>query len=500
MTGSQRERMTTSPRQAPLRRQVVLGIVGAIILFAGVEVLWYRNITQLVDGLEWVTRKNRLLASIDGAFVSLKEGEAAAREFTITGDRAYISAFQEAQVRVHDQIRDIAVLSADDPVGADGVRRLTPLLSDAFDAMRQTVALRVAGDSVAARARDDSSGHDARFRAIGTVVESIDSLESAAQDTKRAEAGSAVGRTVTLTGLAFVLAFAIAGIAVQNTEREIARRREAEGRAIDAKEAAERMSLAKSEFLTRVSHELRTPLNSVIGFSNVLLRRARTRLIAQEVAYLERIRANGTHLLSVIDDLLDLSKIEAGKERLELDVVLLDRLIAETVAQLEGRLVGKEVVLRAELPPAIAPLVTDERKLKQVLINLIGNAVKFTEIGSITLRVIVDAATSEALRIEVTDTGIGIPPARQAAIFEAFEQADGSDARRYGGTGLGLSIAMSFSHLMGYQLSVASVVGQGSTFTVDLRPGVAVQPPPARASVETPMVTARRGSPGATVA
>jgi signal transduction histidine kinase len=103
------------------------------------------------------------------------------------------------------------------------------------------------------------------------------------------------------------------------------------------------------------------------------------------------------------------------------------------------------------------------------------------------------------MRIDVADTGIGIPAARQSAIFEAFEQADGGDARRYGGTGLGLSIAMSFSHLMGYQLLVASVVGEGSIFTVDLRPGVAVQAPPSRPPVETAMVTARRSSPGTAV-
>jgi signal transduction histidine kinase len=493
-------RTATPARWITLRRQVVFGIVGAIVLFAGVEVLWYRNITQLVSGLEWVTRKNRLLSSVDGAFVSLKEAEVAEREFTITGDRASLAAFRETEIRIHDQIRDIAVMSADDPVRTERLHALTPLLDGAFATMRATVALRERGDTAAARARDDSSSHDGRFRTLAAAVTAIDSAEGAEQDTKRAEAGAAVGRTATLTGLAFVLAFVIAGIAVQRTEREITRRRDAERKAIDARDAAERMSQAKSEFLTRVSHELRTPLNSVIGFSNVLLRRTRARLIGQEIAYLERIRANGTHLLSVIDDLLDLSKIESGKERLELDVVLLDRLIAETVAQLEGRLVGKDVALRAELPDAIAPIVTDERKLKQVLINLIGNAVKFTEAGSVTVRVVVDTATSEARRIEVADTGIGIPAQRQAAIFEAFEQADGSDARRYGGTGLGLSIAMSFSHLMGYQLSVASVVGEGSTFTVDLSPGVAVQAPPARASVETPMVTARRGSPGATVA
>ena len=303
-----------------------------------------------------------------------------------------------------------------------------------------------------------------------------------------------------LTGMAFVLAFAIAGIAVQHTEREIARRRDAERKAIDARDAAERMSQAKSEFLTRMSHELRTPLNSVIGFSNVLLRRAKTRLVTQEVAYLERIRANGTHLLSLIDDLLDLSKIEAGKERLELGVVLLDELIAETVAQLEGRLVGKDIALRTELPPDIAPLVTDARKLKQVLINLIGNAVKFTELGSVTVRVIVDSEQNEALRIQVADTGIGIPADRQVAIFDAFEQADSGDARRYGGTGLGLSIALSFSRLMGYHLSVTSAEGQGSTFTLDLRPAAsAASAASLLASNDTPIVTSRRGSPGTVV-
>ena len=104
--------------QVTLRRQVILGIVGALLLFAGVEVLWYRNIKQLVSGLEWVTRKNRLLASIDGAFVSLKEAEVAEREYTITGDRVSLAAFHETEIRVQDQIRDIAVMSADDPVRA----------------------------------------------------------------------------------------------------------------------------------------------------------------------------------------------------------------------------------------------------------------------------------------------------------------------------------------------------------------------------------------------
>jgi len=246
------------------------------------------------------------------------------------------------------------------------------------------------------------------------------------------------------------------------------RRRDAERQAIRARDEAERMSLAKSEFLTLVSHELRTPLNSVIGFSNVLLRNSATRTPAEEITYLERIRANGMHLLNLIDELLDLAKIEAGKEELEVGIVSLEQLICETVAQLEGRVVGKDLVLRAEVPPVIAPLVTDERKLKQVLINLIGNAVKFTDRGSVTTRVTIDPETTEATRIDVIDTGIGIPEHRQRAIFEPFEQADRSAARRHDGTGLGLAIAQEFCNLMGYRLSVASEAGKGSTFTIEL--------------------------------
>jgi len=292
--------------------------------------------------------------------------------------------------------------------------------------------------------------------------------ERRALERTRSDARAAVTRTVAVTGAVFILAVAMSGLAVLRTEREMDRRRDAERQAIRARDEAERMSLAKSEFLTLVSHELRTPLNSVIGFSNVLLRNSATRTPAEEITYLERIRANGMHLLNLIDELLDLAKIEAGKEELEVGIVSLEQLICETVAQLEGRVVGKDLVLRAEVPPVIAPLVTDERKLKQVLINLIGNAVKFTDRGSVTTRVTIDPETTEATRIDVIDTGIGIPEHRQRAIFEPFEQADRSAARRHDGTGLGLAIAQEFCNLMGYRLSVASEAGKGSTFTIEL--------------------------------
>jgi signal transduction histidine kinase len=233
-----------------------------------------------------------------------------------------------------------------------------------------------------------------------------------------------------------------------------------------AKEAAERANRAKSTFLANMSHELRTPLGSIIGFANLLRKNKHYNLQAQDLVYLERIQANGTHLLSLINAMLDLSKIEAGQIDLQMTQVALNTLIPEVLEQLEGSKPHPQVPLRAALPLALAPILTDASKLKQILINLVGNALKFTPEGTVTVRVEVEPATRRPISIDVVDTGIGIPPERCEAIFEHFQQADNSTAWKYGGTGLGLAISRALCQLLGYQLTVESTVGQGSTFRI----------------------------------
>ena len=233
---------------------------------------------------------------------------------------------------------------------------------------------------------------------------------------------------------------------------------------------AEAASRAKSEFLASMSHELRTPLNSIIGFTNILLKNRAGNLHAEDLTFLDRVVTNGKHLLALINQILDLSKIEARKMDLELAPVALDTLVRETVALHGGQLRDRPVNLHVELPAGVAPLRTDAARLRQVLTNLLGNAIKFTERGSITVRVVTDPGTGTPLRMEVSDTGIGIPPERHAAVFAAFQQADSGTARRFGGTGLGLTISQALCELMGYRLSLASVVGSGSTFTVHFAP------------------------------
>ncbi len=240
-------------------------------------------------------------------------------------------------------------------------------------------------------------------------------------------------------------------------------RRTAELRAALA--AAEQANRAKSDFLARMSHELRTPLNSVIGFAHVLEKNKAGNMRPQDLSYVERIAANGRHLLSLINGILDLAKIEAGRMETEITQVALGPLVDDVVTQLTGVLRDRPVQLLTEVPRKVRPIATDEAKLRQVLVNLIANAIKFTETGSITVRVITNADATPH-RIDVIDTGIGIPADRLDAVFQPFEQADNSTTRKYGGTGLGLAITRSLCGLLGANLTVSSAVGSGSTFSV----------------------------------
>ena len=236
-----------------------------------------------------------------------------------------------------------------------------------------------------------------------------------------------------------------------------------------SKEAAEQASRAKSDFLARMSHELRTPLNAVIGFTNVIRRNTNNHLGKSDITYLERIGANGRHLLTLINTVLDLSKIESGRETVELAITPISTLVRDTVAELDVRATEARLQLHLVTPWG-AEATTDGAKLKQVLINLVSNAIKFTpHDGHIFVRVETDPFTGVATRIDVEDSGIGIPADRHQAIFEAFEQADSQTAHTFGGTGLGLSISRKLCVLMGHELTVESEPGKGSKFSVVFR-------------------------------
>jgi signal transduction histidine kinase len=215
-----------------------------------------------------------------------------------------------------------------------------------------------------------------------------------------------------------------------------------------------------------MSHELRTPLNAVIGFSEVLLQRMFGALNEKQDEYLKDIYASGQHLLSLINDILDLSKIEAGRMELTPASFHLPSALENAVTLVRERAARHGIALYLDLDPGLGELMGDERKVKQVLLNLLSNAVKFTpEGGRITVKA---GRTDGAVEIAVSDTGIGIAPEDQAAIFEEFRQVGTDDARKLEGTGLGLTLAKKFVELHDGRMWVESELGLGSTFTFTL--------------------------------
>ncbi len=271
-------------------------------------------------------------------------------------------------------------------------------------------------------------------------------------------------------------------LARQKAEVE-AKNREVEEARWEMEEKAEQLALTskyKSEFLANMSHELRTPLNSMLILSRQLAENGEDNLSPKQVQFAETIHSSGSDLLSLINDILDLSKIESGMMGIEVSDVSIDDVTDQIERSFHQLAQDKNIEFFIERSEDIDPIVTtDDKRLQQILMNLLSNAFKFTERGNVVLKV--DKAArdekyfleslnraAEIVAFSVSDTGIGIPAEKQRIIFEAFQQADGTTSRKYGGTGLGLSISREIARLLGGEIRVTSVPGEGSTFTLFL--------------------------------
>lgn len=254
------------------------------------------------------------------------------------------------------------------------------------------------------------------------------------------------------------------------------------------KDAAEAAHRAKSAFLANMSHELRTPLNAIIGYSEMLQEDLQAEGAVDYLTDLEKIHTSGKHLLHLIDSILDLAKIEAGKMELHLEPIELSTLVEQIIEEINPLVTGKGNILQASVPSISTVLCADLSKLRQILLNLLSNANKFMEAGKIYFTVeeyhteqsqtasasltslppclVSPSSISTWVQFKISDTGIGMTPIQMEQVFQAFAQADDSTTRKHGGAGLGLTIARRFCQLMGGDILVESEVGKGSTFTV----------------------------------
>ncbi len=256
------------------------------------------------------------------------------------------------------------------------------------------------------------------------------------------------------------------GTLVASAIRDITERKRIERELREKNVALERAGQAKDRFLASMSHELRTPLNAIIGFTGTLLMKLPGPLTNEQEQQLRTIQTSARHLLSLINDILDLARIESGKLELHFEQLFVRDLVREVVQALEPSAKAKGLDLRVSFAPVEMPVRADRRALHQILLNLASNAIKYTDRGSVEFTVApVDADGRREVEVRVRDTGIGIKEEDLSRLFRAFEQVDDSNTRRFQGAGLGLHLSQTLAHLLGGTIAVESEYGSGSTFT-----------------------------------
>jgi signal transduction histidine kinase len=231
--------------------------------------------------------------------------------------------------------------------------------------------------------------------------------------------------------------------------------------------ALEQASALKSQFLANMSHEFRTPLNAILGYTHMLLNGVTGPVTEPQGKSLTRIDSNSRHLLALINDILDITRIEAGRMPLTLSRFEVRELVHEVMSELEPIIKRSHLTVTSRMRGTLPLLRSDRQKVKQIVLNLLSNALKFTPAGSVTISATYDVR-SRTVAVAVRDTGVGIPPEDQHKVFEDFRQLDSSPARGYGGTGLGLSICRRLSQMLGGTIELTSEAGRGSTFTLRL--------------------------------
>ena len=438
---------------------------------------------------EEVNHAHEVVEQLDHLLAEMTDAETGQRGYLITGSVRYLAPYERATARIADTLHAIRVLSADGSAEEERLNRLVPQVASRLAIMRETMDLYDREGLAAARQHVLTDRGKTVMDDIRKLVGEMDRAERMVLLDRGAYAHASARLTVVVLLVSDLLALGLVGSSYVIAMRGLAERRrhvvaveEARGQAErqagelavlardrdEARRAAQEASRLKSEFLAHTSHEIRTPMTALVGYTELLGDPDLSP--AERAEGLATIRRNGEHLMTIVNDILDLSKIESGRMTIERMACSPFALVAEVATVLRPRAahdgLDVEVGYRSPLPETIE---TDPTRLRQILLNLVGNAIKFTPRGSVRLEV--GPVEDTRLCFEVIDTGIGLDAEQQARLFTAFSQADASTTRRFGGTGLGLAISKRLAGMLGGDLRVRSVPGEGSTFTLTIDVG-----------------------------
>ncbi len=450
----------------PIQRNLRILFVALACGFAVLAVLLYQSRGKQLQNREAVLHTEEVLVEVGLLRGSALDGEMACRGYALSGDTRYRD-FQASKFAEADRhLERLAALVADNPRQVARVAQLRGVIHERSSAcltltkLRETQGLEAAGRVfMQADAKRRTDG----LRALLTDMEQEERSLLVRRDAQLQASDRLLAASSTVAG-ALVAALLVAAYFLFTRD---AKHREAlEQHLRDKNQELQDASRLKSEFLAHMSHELRTPLNAVIGYTGTLLMKLPGPLTAEQEKQLKTIQTSARHLLSLINDVLDLARIESGKVEIELKAMACQEVMEEVLGTLRPLAQAKNLALAEEFPNQAVQVRTDRRALSQILINLASNAIKFTEKGTVTLRLRErDGASGDFAAIDVIDTGVGVKPEEQARLFRAFQQLHAGKPRGEG-TGLGLYLSGRLAELLQGRIEFESEYGKGSRFTL----------------------------------